>query len=162
MLRHAETTVLGTGWRHGVFVLSPEDFVRRIWDGIFAQFISIDIASSPVIGWYQLYDLNLAAGHAKIAIARIDSRRGMGGKFWTGAALTADYAFGNWPLRKLYAEIAEYNCSKILDVVGPLLKPVAQIPEHVYLDGNLWGLHIFAITRDIWQESELRASLLNR
>jgi hypothetical protein len=143
-------------------VLSPEDFVRRIWDGVFAQFVSVDIASSHIFGWYQLYDLNLAACHAKIAIARIDTRRGMGAKFWTGAALAADYAFGNWPLRKLYAEIAEYNCSKILGAVGHLLQPVTQLPEHVYLDGNLWDLHIFAIMRDIWHESELRASLLNR
>jgi RimJ/RimL family protein N-acetyltransferase len=83
------------------------------------------------------------------------------GLVFEGVALALDYGFLNWNLRKIYAEMLEYNFDSVATGANTLFEIEARFRDHAYWGGDYWDLIVMTVTRDRWQEisKELSATL---
>jgi len=157
-LRMAEVLVLGPRWRHRGQTLSPEQFAREVWNGVLAQFLVTAKPDQDPVGWVQAFNADLANGHVEVALARL-SPRPLSRAFVEGIVLFFSYLFDNWPLRKLYFHIAEFNLHHFENMIGRYLHLQGQLTEHLWAGGRTWDLFVFSLDRPTWADSALARRL---
>jgi RimJ/RimL family protein N-acetyltransferase len=59
--------------------------------------------------------------------------------------------FGNWNLRKIYAEVPEYNLDVVWGAEQSLFEEEGRLREVEFLDGRWWDQSIGALSRDRWE-----------
>ncbi len=136
-------------WRFHGRTPSPEESTRSLFDGVLAQFLAVEKTSGKPIGFVNVHDPNLFNATAHLAaIAMPDSRN---------AALMIDacmplveYAFALFPMRKLYAEVLDFNLVQFESIVGKFFETEGCLVGDHYFNGQYWNKHILAITREKW------------
>ena len=128
---------------------SPEAFMSAVWGAVGANFIVIDVASRDALGLVVLHNIDSRNGNAHISI--LSTQLGDAGPgVIEGLALLIDYAFRLWPLRKLYAEVAEPNLHNFRSAIDVVFKVEGHLEGHYFFDGEHWDQFILALTREHW------------
>lgn len=135
-------------WRQRGRTLPPEEFVRSMWSGVFAQFI-IEQGSSP-LGLAIAYDLDLTNGVARFGLLRLDTSE-RSPQFLIGAGLFLDYLYYWWPIRKLYAEVTATNMAQFAsgEDLG-VFEVEGELKSYAYRAGAYESVFILSVDRDSW------------
>ncbi|MBN1529173.1 MAG: GNAT family N-acetyltransferase [Thermoleophilaceae bacterium] len=156
---------LGVRWRVRGMTPAPDDWMRRLWQGVLVQFMVLNNEGNVVgdnivgglsrterqVGLVVVYDADFLNGYAKLAAARFDPGA-KGPHLVFGVGLTLHYVFTHWNLRKLYLEIPEFNLPQFDAGWQELFEPEGTLREHRFYDGRYWDEHTFAIYRDRFYE----------
>ena len=153
LAEHSES--LGPRWRFQGATLSPERFRDALWRGVTAQFVVTEHTSPRPVGLVALYDVDHADQYGYFAVADL-ATGGSPTRVAQGAVLFLSYVFNVWPLRKLYAQTAEFNVDQFRGWCGKLLVEEGRLHEHHYYGGKHWDEYTFALYREAWLEWEGR------
>jgi len=96
------------------------------------------------------YDPVHEYGTCSLAFQRI-GQSVVGGEMFLGMFHLIEYVFAHWNMRKLYADVPEYNESHLGDGFGVLTEE-GRLREYVYFDGRFWDRIFYAIDRRRWEE----------
>lgn len=126
------------------------------------SFLVLDRRSGNAVGFGQAYDINLAEGWGTILVYAVAEYRCQPHPAEAGLLLV-DSLFKNFPLRKLYADVFEYNRRSIDILEKGGFRVEARLPEHLWYEGRYWSLIKLALYRDqYFQEVRRRWDFLLR
>lgn len=147
-------------YRHRGITPSPESFVHGLWAGVFAQFLVVMRIDNTPIGVVAGYGADYRNGFARVAAVcdPMYEKRGWPVEGWH---LFLDYVFASMPLRKLYADVLEFNASLFSAGLLKDFEVEGRLTKHEYLDGQYWDLFVLGLTRDRWS-SRAERSLASR
>jgi len=137
-------------WRYHGLAVSPEAFEESLWNGVTVQFIAASIASGEPLGLVVAYNTSQRNRFTYVA-AVFDPGRA-GGAALEAVALLVDHAFAVLDLRKVYAEVSEFNLPQFASVTEGILTEEARLHEHLYLDGRYWDNVFLSVTAERWHE----------
>lgn len=145
-------------WRNGGRVVPPGSPSSSA--GVFVRLLAIDLESQKMAALLVAYDPDIANGHCSFAILAAPSyhQSSVPGE---GLALFLNYLFSTWPLRKVYAEVAEYNFSQFETIADSLFTIEGRLEEHLYMEGRYWDKLILSMTRPQFDRSWMRLSPLS-
>lgn len=107
------------------------------------------------VGFAYSYDFSALDGHCLFTIAVKRAYRNSG----SGALICArflQYLFKNYPLRKVYAHVYEYNKDCISCMYDSGIKAECTFKEYHYHNGVYNDMIVFAIERSIFNERLIR------
>jgi len=148
-------------YRFANAVPSPSEVERALWERALAQFVLIDQRDDRRVGLCQLTNAVFRHGTANIAVViEPDSRR----KPWVleGVALFVEYAFGSFPLRKLYGEVVEFNLAQFASGRDRLFVEEGRLRDHEWHFGRYWDVSILSVSREAWLGGRHRQRLIQR
>lgn len=70
-----------------------------------------------------------------------------------------DYLFAVFPLRKLTAEVIDFNWIQFSSGSGRMFNEEGVLRSHEYHDGKYWDVHLLAIHREQWETYYSRPGL---
>ncbi|WP_218952244.1 GNAT family N-acetyltransferase [Amycolatopsis anabasis] len=126
-----------------------EVFLQNFSRGVAAQFLVQRRDSDHVVGFSSLSELT-PAGHVQAAV-HTDAEQSEGISA-DAAALTVNFAFAMWRIRKVYFQTHEADLTG-LGFTGEYASAVRQeavLPDHLYFQGKLWDMYVHAIYREEW------------
>jgi RimJ/RimL family protein N-acetyltransferase len=132
-------------WRYGGDIPDLETFERDLWKGVLCQFVvllnsqdpaGIVVADHPDLNWGFAYIGGAFMPELHRRSVAIEAQQ-----------LFISYLFRNWPFRKLYMEVPEYNMSQYKSGIGGIAKEEARLREYTYLGGRFWDRSIVALYR---------------
>jgi RimJ/RimL family protein N-acetyltransferase len=124
-------------------------FMQNFAKGVAAQFLVERRDTGEIIGHTSLSDLSVA-GHVRLDVHT--DAEAVEGIVADAAALTINFAFAMWRIRKLYFHTHETSLSGLgfEGEYASAAREEAVFPNHLYFQGKLWDMHVFAIYRDQW------------
>lgn len=134
-------------WRFFGATVSAPEFERALWDRVLAQFVVIAKPEPVLIGLVQCTSANFRHGTAQLhALFAEDYQSGA----WPVAsiALFVQYLFVTFPLRKLYAEVPEFNYRSFASGENHHFEVEARLRDHEWHYGRFWDTVILSISRD--------------
>jgi RimJ/RimL family protein N-acetyltransferase len=138
-------------WRFQGHVPSPEEYLARLWQGSYAQFIVEQVGESRPIGLVSAYQYDPQHGWAYLAALRFSSGIVESAMTLEGLALFVDDLFKTAPIRRLYAQCVDYNVESFASLIrAEVLVEEGRLREHRYFAGRFWDEHIFVLTLDAW------------
>jgi RimJ/RimL family protein N-acetyltransferase/acyl carrier protein len=151
-------------FRHRGVPTSPENHVQSLWRGVLCQFVVVLRATNKPVGLVTSYGADFRNGRSHIAIIVEPETQGRGSAM-EAMRLFIDYLFAVFPLRKLVAEIFEFNWHQFSAGEGRVFATEGVLKEHEFHDGRYWDLYLVAIFRDSWSDlfsrpAAFRAGLL--
>lgn len=154
LLRRIELSPhLAHRWRHHGTTPGIGEWRLGHDQGVLAQYLVVDTrdGGEEWVGLVAAFNAHFEHGFAYLGVARLGeldrSTRAL-----EGAVLFLDHLFTTWPLRTLYAESPVWNLDQFSSGTRRLLREVARLPDHWYLDGRHWDHVILSITRERWEE----------
>lgn len=160
-LRRLEVTRLGLWWRARGAVSSPDEFVRRIWDGTTVQCLGFGLADDAPLLWLQCYGADPVNQTASLAVARL-SESVFSLRAASCLAAFMEYCFRSLHLRKLYLEVAAPNLPLFSGAVGSLFVQEGRLEDHVRSADGWEDLYLLCLWREVWQSHALRNQMLSR
>jgi len=150
LYRAAQSPRSAFRWRYrGALPPPTQQFVDLLHEGVLAQFIVEAKADGSAQGLVVAYDAIHEYGTCCVAFQRIGPSVG-GGEMFIGMYHLIEYVFSRWSMRKLYADVPEYNLEYIGGSFGPL-REEARLRECVYYDGRYWDRVFFVVERESWE-----------
>ncbi len=136
-------------FRHRGASVSPEEYPRTLWAGVFCQFAVVTRDDTSLVGLATAYNPDLRNGHCRIAAFTLPAARRLG---WSleGIDLFISYLLRVFPFRKLYLDVLEFNMKQFGSIVGHGAAVEATLTEHEFHDGRYWSLFTLAIARESW------------
>ncbi|CCH33146.1 GNAT family protein [Actinosynnema sp. NPDC047251] len=138
--------------RLGRRTLPPLDvFLAGYTHGVDAQFLVRHRDDGELVGVTTLSEQE-TAGHI-LASVHVNAEQPVAIAA-DATALTVNFAFANWRLRKVYLQSHEGD----LDALGfgdrpaELVREEAVLPDHLYFQGRRWDMHVYAVYREQWDE----------
>jgi RimJ/RimL family protein N-acetyltransferase len=136
----------------------PEALVDSFWAGVTAVFVVQDATSESLVGAVVLYGLDARNGFAYVSVnSRLDDQTSI--VAMEGLALLLSYAFALWPLRKVYAEVAESNMHRFGSGAGSFFSIEGCLKGHYYYNGLHYDKLLLAVGRDQWDSIATRLRL---
>ena len=130
---------------------SPESFHQFIWDRVVAQFVAVTRQGHPV-GLVSCFDPDFRNRYAYVAAVADPEVQG-NGLMAEATRLFVRYLFGEFDLRKLYAESLEPNYEQFSHGAGRLFEVEGRLRDHEYLGGRYVDALLLAAHRDRWVTS---------
>jgi RimJ/RimL family protein N-acetyltransferase/acyl carrier protein len=127
---------------------SPESFHQFVWDRVVAQFVAVTRQGQPV-GVVSCFDPDFRNRYAYVAAVADPAMQG-NGLMAEATRLFVTYLFGEFDLRKLYAESLEPNYEQFAHGAGRLFEVEGRLREHEYLGGRYVDALLLAAHRDRW------------
>ena len=158
MLYQAEIGGLGPTWRYGGETLSPADHAQRAFIGVLCQFLVAGNADNRVAGLVQGYNPDMSNRVAWLSVARFTPDSNF--EIIEGAALFIEYMFQCWPLRRLFAEVAEYNFDQLKGSVRSVFRVEGTLTGRFEKFGRTWDLVYLSLSREDWEASAIRRRAL--
>ncbi len=160
MLYHIELSEeIGVRWRMRGATPSPAEHAQSHWAGSLATFVIEKLANREAVGIVSICDPALDQGRASIALMAFPGNERQPSVI-EGAILAVNYAFAVWPIRKLYAEVLEFNLDQVASLSRHLFTEEARLTEWGFYGGHWWDLVYFSLTRQEWDSRKTR--LLHR
>lgn len=134
-------------WRYRGATISPQQFSQQLWDGILCQFVVEGVETGRIHGLASLYGYNPRSDTCYFAVVGPPDRNTRG-RLLEGLIILVEYGFRTWDIRKMYAEVLEFNLpqfrslERYCELEGRLL-------AHEYHDGALWDLLTYALYRGL-------------
>jgi RimJ/RimL family protein N-acetyltransferase len=134
-------------WRFHGSTPSLESFERSLHPGVLCQFVVVPTGQPQrLTGLVVAYNANLQNGYCFLA-AVTDSSAGAG--ILEAVGLFLRYLIRNWPFRKIYLEVPEYNFDQYRSAVSAgILREEGRLKEHSYFLDRYWDQITYAIYRD--------------
>lgn len=126
-----------------------DEFTGNFTKGVAAQFLVERRDTGEIVGYTALRDQSVA-GHVRLEVHT--NGEPMEGIVTDSAALTINFAFAMWRIRKVYFQTHETSLS-CLGFDGDYASAAAEeavFPDYLYFQGKLWDMHVFAIYRAQW------------
>lgn len=149
LYRAATSPEGGFRWRYRGGTPSPDIFRAQLFDAVLAQYIVEGVEDGAAYGLVCAYNARLDNQTAYIAFLRSSERRGRG-EMMEAMMLFIDHLFHGWNLRKLYAEVPEFNAKAMFDTDSRSLEVEGRLTDHEYHDGKWWDLLTIALRREAW------------
>lgn len=137
-------------WRHHGSHDPPDVYSSRLWGDSLFQFIVSLGDQGQMDGLITAYQPDPANGTVYLGAVRFS--QGGAISFIGALALSVDYVFFGWPIRKIYFESPGFSLKTFQSAVGRVFVEEGRLTEHVYLGGRYWDLHILALWRERWGE----------
>ncbi|GAA1439620.1 GNAT family protein [Nocardiopsis tropica] len=140
---------------HGLDGLPGRDVFAALWPGRYdqvgAQFLLHAPGSGRVAGYASVHGFNSQARHGCGSLVADERELGPDGA--TDAyALTVNYAFSMWNLRKLYLWTLDEDLAA-LRRTGAEVRLEGSLPEYVLDGAELRTAHVFAVYREAWERT---------
>jgi RimJ/RimL family protein N-acetyltransferase len=142
-------------WKYHGRVPSPQELADSLWDGVATQFVAVDRTSGRPVAWVIAYNLNARDQHAFLAV------HGWPEHLASVTLLDAvfvflRYLFANFSLRKIYAEVREFNVTQFASGAGRFFEIEGRLQSHSFYDGIWWDQLILSLTAERFAEVEAR------
>ena len=123
--------------------------MQTLWNNVLAQFVCVDNASNRPAGLVFLYAPDLRNGHARIAGSITQDQQWRHGLEAFG--LLIDYAFEVFPLRKIYAEVFDFNLSQFSSLIDRrLFVEEGRLRQHEFMRGAYHDMVYLALYKETW------------
>ncbi|HTU14572.1 MAG TPA: GNAT family protein [Solirubrobacterales bacterium] len=150
---------IGVRWRFRGSTPSPEQWIQSLWGNSLAQFIAMSASDNQAIAMVSLYDANFQDGIASVAVSKFSIEdRSM--RTMSALLLFLNYSFTNWPLRKVYFDVPEFNLEQFGMALKSELKVEAQLKDHMFAAGRYWDRFTLSLFREHWDEVKARYATL--
>ena len=144
------------GWRPRGTTISPENFVRLLWEGVVSQYLVTRVDRRDRLGLVSLYNADHRNGLVWLsAIFRPDVHRS--GWTFEAISLLIDHAFRVWPFRIIYMEVLEFNLHSFWAGRDSVYNIEGCLVDCEYHDGQYWNKYFLAIHRDRWDGRRKRS-----
>ena len=137
-------------WRHQPGSVDHQRFWSSLWEGVLCQLVVVHRSSETPIGLAVAYQPDLVSGHAYLATL-LDPVAHLQGVPIEGFVLFVRYLFQVYGLRKLYAEVAEFNLPQYASVLESKFELEGTLKGHVRRAGDLYDMHLLATYPRSWQ-----------
>lgn len=144
------------GWRLQGRTVSPEEFVRLLWQNILVQYIVTERTNAFRAGLVMCYSADTRNGTASLALVSPPEFQDTGLAI-DGMVLLIDHLFRGWPFRKLYFESLAFNFARFdhandrpIDLTR-LWTVEGQLRDVYYHEGRYWDKYIGSISREAWE-----------
>lgn len=137
-------------WQSSTQTIGFERFCQGLWDNVFVQFVfgaTGDPAS--IHGLVKCELVNFRHQTGQIAIWSTSEAQGSALPMMAMATLV-DFVFSTYPIRKLYAEVSEYNYGQFSSGEGNLFEVEGRLIDHELHFGETWDTFILGIDRGHW------------
>jgi RimJ/RimL family protein N-acetyltransferase len=123
-------------------------FLNGFGKGVGAYFLIYSRDTGEMVGFTEVVDLS-PAGHVRVAV---HVAAGQDSAVTTDAtALTVNFAFANWRIRKVYFRASESDPAALgLPARDGLIRTEGVFPDHLFFQGRLWDMHVYSIAREQW------------
>lgn len=138
-------------WQAGSQSYGYEAFVQRFWEDVLAQFIFASTDDTLIPGLVRCEQANFRHQTAHIAIYAAEPVQ-MTPLPIMALATFIDFVFSTYPLRKLYAEVPEFNFPQFASGEGSFFEVEGRLIEHEVHFGALWDMLILSLSRGRWEE----------
>jgi RimJ/RimL family protein N-acetyltransferase len=137
-------------WRYRGAAVSLEQFSKELGDGVLCQFVLHETGADDCLGLVIAYAHDPYSRTAYIAIVL---RPECWGSTAAGEALhlMLRHTLRTYNLRKLYAEIPDYNYGRVSSGAGRLFEVEATLKSAQYADGRNLDVHILTVDREEWE-----------
>lgn len=110
------------------------------------DFFMVEDAANNTIGFTFSYDFFVFDGHCKYTLCLYDDYQNKG--YGAVAAIKMlDYLFCNYPLKRVFISVFDYNKNSLLMNMKGGFEEVGCLPEYRFWGGDNVSLHILNITR---------------
>ena len=144
-------------WSHDRRVAPYQEFAARVEASLReSQSYLITLATGTPIGFCQAYDLNLVEGWCSFLVYVVRPYRKMPHPA-EATIILLDLLFKYFPLRKIYADVFEYNTDSynILTNHG-CFREEARLPNHIWYESRYWSVLKLAVYREDYYEARER------
>ncbi len=143
-------------WRYRGELPPLDAYEPALWQQTQQIMVVAGRQSGAVVGYLQLHDLDLRAGHAWFSLYSGPEHRGSG-LVMEGLMAFCEWAFGEWPIRWLYAHSFEHNVGAFESGLrrGEAVR-LGVLRDRMLVDGELTDVHVIGIERESWMQSPLR------
>jgi len=149
LYRLAVSEEIGWKWRWRGHHPSPEEFIQRLWADVLVQYVVVDSSNATPVGLVQAYNHSVSAQHCFIT-ALFEPRVHRQGWPLQAVETLVDRLFGEWKMRKVYAEANEVNLPSVRSGIGRLFVQEAHLRRHIQLGGDLVDSYTLAAYRHQW------------
>ncbi len=135
-----------------------QDFVARLEKTLreTQSYLIADQATGAPIGFCQAYDMNLSEGWASF-ILYVDERYRKRPHPAEAGLILLDLLFKYFPLRKVYADVFEYNEDSYNILVNHGgFREEARLPNHIWYEDRYWAVIKLAVYREDYYEGRER------
>lgn len=143
-------------WRYRGEVPALPEYEPALWKQTQQIMVVEGRTSGVVVGYLQLHDLDLRAGHGWFSLYSGPEHRGTG-LVMEGLMAYCEWAFGNWPIRWLYAHSFAHNVKEFEHGMRRgEAERLGVLRDRMIVDGDLTDVHVIGISRKNWLASPLR------
>ena len=143
-------------WRYHGNLPSFEEYEPALWKQTQQIMVVEGRTSGQVVGYLQLHDVDPRAGNAWFSLYSGPEHRGSG-LVMEGLMAYCEWAFGNWPIRWLYAHSFAQNVTEFEHGMrrGEAVR-LGVLRERVLIEDQPTDVHVIGISRENWMASPLR------
>lgn len=142
-------------WKYHGRVPSPQELADGLWDGVATQFVAVDRVTRRPVAWVIGYNLNPRDQHIFLAVHGWPEH--LGSTTLVDAVFVfLRYLFANFSLRKVYAEVREFNLTQFASGAGRVFEIEGRLRSHAFYDGIWWDQLILSLTAERFAEVEAR------
>ncbi len=144
-------------WSYDRRVPPYQEFVARLERTLHEtqSYVIAERHSEAPIGFCQAYDMNLAEGWASFLLHVAPEFRRRPHPAEAGLILL-DLLFKYFPLRKVYADVFEYNVESYDILVNHGFREEARLPNHLWYEDRYWSVIKLALYREDYYEGRQR------
>jgi RimJ/RimL family protein N-acetyltransferase len=128
---------------------SPDQVASSLWESVLAQFVVEGTSSSAPIGLVAITSPNFRDGFAYFSALASSEAQGSG-LVAEAALLGFNYAFANWPFRKLYMEATDGSYQAFKSGLERFFVEEGRLRQHVFWNEVFEDLVILAVYRETW------------
>ena len=114
-------------------------------------YVVCDGETKEILGYAYSYEYRRYDGHCKVCIVISEKYRAVG----VGAIIGLRFLnelFVNYPLRKVYIDIYDYNKQSLKSNIDAGFIEEGLLKEHRYYDGKYYDMHLLGLTRERFYE----------
>jgi RimJ/RimL family protein N-acetyltransferase len=141
-------------WSHDRRVLVYQDFVARLEANLrqSQSYLVVERTRDLPIGFCQAYDLNSTEGWVSFLTYVVPEFRRRPHPA-EAALILLDILFKYFPIRKVYADVFEYNTDSydILTSHG-MFREEARLPNHIWYEDRFWAVIKLALYREQYRQ----------
>lgn len=145
-------------WSHDRRVPACHEFVARLEKNLqqTQSYIIGERRTERPIGFCQAYDMNLAEGWCSFLLYVVERYRARPHPAEAGLILL-DILFKYFPVRKVYADVFEYNHHSYDILVNHGgFREEARLPNHIWYEDRYWAVIKLALYREDYYEGRKR------
>lgn len=136
-------------WQAGSQSVSFDRFCASLWENSLVSFGFGVPGSRDLLGFVKVELANFRHQTAQIAIFSSPDAQGSALPMMAMATLV-DFTMRRYPVRKLYAEVPEYNYAALSSGAGTFFDVEGRLVQHEIVNNELWDTFIIAISRERW------------
>ncbi len=138
-------------WRYRGQTISFREFSESLSQGVLAQFAFASTNNSGLVAFCSSYNYDPAAQHCSFAVQRLDFEDTADTAVIESAGLFLNYLFRTFNLRKVFAEIPEYNMPAF-GVLPDVFEIEGRRGDFYWHAGRFWAEVTISTARDVWQD----------